>query len=188
MTSHSPDGESKLKELSSIHDSLNIKSEKTAEDASIAANGVSPKSQFSKAPSNQNGIVKREPFANGIRPTLSSNAATSTTSTTSSSAPATTASSKAPSLQSREKAASYLASVKKNLKDSVDLYQRFTAALKKYQKENEYEELTQVLVQVFLSREQWYPLLRGFYHFLRNNHKAKFNELCVSLTGQGCET
>lgn len=91
------------------------------------------------------------------------------------------------STESKEKAAQYLSSVKKCLKEHLALYQQFTGALKRYQKDNDYQELTKVLVDVFLTREDWFPLLRGFYHFMRINHKNDFSELCLSLTGTGCE-
>ena len=163
--------ESKSKELSSIHDSVEMTSNKFQSENIPSKN----------PPPSVNGVVKKEPLA-----ASASSSATSGSGANNAALP-TPASKPAPSAQSREKAASYLTSVKKNLKDNVSAYQRFTAALKKYQKENQYEELTQVLVDVFLSRDEWHHLLRGFYHFLRNNHKAEFNELCFNLTGQRCE-
>ena len=164
----------KSKELSSIHDSVDV-----------------PANQ---PPSENVPLVKKEPLAVSALATVTSAKKNTEDQTPApvkeekptAALPATTAK-PAPSAQSREKAASYLSSVKRNLKEDGNAYQRFTAALKKYQKENNYEELTQVLVDVFFSKEPWHPLLRGFYHFLRQNHKAQFDELCLNLTGQRCE-
>ena len=168
------------KELSSIHDSSDLPAKVKSENIPLNnhknSNNKNSCNGSSGSPLAPTGAdIKKESASSGVSSAPSATIA------------APSATKAAPSALSKEKAASYLSDVKKNLKDHLDSYQRFTAALKKYQKENQFEELTQVLVDVFLSREQWHPLLRGFYHFLRLNHKERFNELCFNLTGRKCD-
>ncbi|KAL8580379.1 hypothetical protein ACOMHN_037478 [Nucella lapillus] len=109
-------------------------------------------------------------------------------STSEPSAPGVRAGARAPVQKTRthhHMAESYLAEVKAVL--TVGDYKRFSAMLQDYRKCGSLGTVTPVLADLFTARSDLFPLFRKFYRFVRPNHKAEFDRLCVSLTGGSCD-
>ncbi|KAK7488471.1 hypothetical protein BaRGS_00020256 [Batillaria attramentaria] len=81
-------------------------------------------------------------------------------------------------------AESYIAEVKAVLTGGD--YKRFSSALHQYKKSQSLVDVTPVLADIFTTRQEHMHLFRKFYRFVRSQHKAEFDQLCVSLTGESC--
>ncbi|XP_071428784.1 regulator of telomere elongation helicase 1 isoform X2 [Pithys albifrons albifrons] len=84
----------------------------------------------------------------------------------------------------KARATSYIATVKETL--SQQNYQLFSKALQEYKNTNDFPAMLSQMSSLFLEDEKKHFLLRGFYQFVRPQHKKQFDEECCSLTGEGC--
>ncbi|KAJ7427077.1 Regulator of telomere elongation helicase 1 [Willisornis vidua] len=84
----------------------------------------------------------------------------------------------------KARATSYITTVKETL--SQQNYQLFSKALQEYKNTNDFPAMLSQMSSLFLEDEKKHFLLRGFYQFVRPQHKKQFDEECCSLTGEGC--
>ncbi|XP_046578791.1 LOW QUALITY PROTEIN: regulator of telomere elongation helicase 1-like [Haliotis rubra] len=82
------------------------------------------------------------------------------------------------------KAEDYITQVKKVL--TAESYKVFSRALVGYRKTEDLTKVTTVLADFFTDKTENYHLFRKFYKYTRPQHKHEFDQLCVSITGQGC--
>ncbi|KAE8574306.1 hypothetical protein XENTR_v10003373 [Xenopus tropicalis] len=86
--------------------------------------------------------------------------------------------------QKMTSASLFLVSVKQSL--SQENYGTFMAAMTEYKKNNDLQQLISHLRTLFCQDPAKYNLLRGFYQFIRPQHKLEFDSACTQLTGTGC--
>ncbi|XP_076441348.1 regulator of telomere elongation helicase 1 homolog [Babylonia areolata] len=130
-------------------------------------------------------LTKQQPVHHG-EVAASTAPGPSTTTTTSTSTSSGTGS-KAPAHRTgahQQLAEHYLAEVKAVL--TLAEYRRFSSTLQEYKKSGSLSTVTPVLADLFTSDSRHFHLFRKFYRFVRPGHKAEFDQLCVSLTGESC--
>ncbi|KAM9372083.1 regulator of telomere elongation helicase 1 [Phaethornis superciliosus] len=89
-----------------------------------------------------------------------------------------------PAEPKKARAMLYIATVKETL--SQQNYDLFSKALQHYKKTDDFQTMLSQMSSLFIEDEKKHGLLRGFYQFVRPQHKKQFDEACCSLTGLGC--
>ncbi|GAB1287339.1 Regulator of telomere elongation helicase 1 [Apodemus speciosus] len=65
-------------------------------------------------------------------------------------------------------------------------FDTFTQALQHYKSSDDFEALVASLTCLFAEDPKKHTLLKGFYQFVRPQHKQQFEDICFQLTGQRC--
>ncbi|KAL3869006.1 hypothetical protein ACJMK2_041741, partial [Sinanodonta woodiana] len=81
-------------------------------------------------------------------------------------------------------AENYIAEVKKVL--SMESYKVFSKALLEYKKVEDLLKVVGVLADLFTNDPQNFHLFRKFFRYVRSHHKQQFHQMCIDLTGEGC--
>ncbi|XP_009997011.1 PREDICTED: regulator of telomere elongation helicase 1 [Chaetura pelagica] len=89
-----------------------------------------------------------------------------------------------PAEPKKARATLYIATVKETL--SQQNYELFSKALQHYKTTDDFPAMLSQMSSLFTEDENKHVLLRGFYQFVRPQHKKQFDEACCSLTGVGC--